>query len=192
MASALMGEGKTATALNLAYVLARDLNRKTVLVDCDLKRPMVHAYVGMESTAGLTEILLGHKTLDECLEYHEQLGIWILPAGTEASGTAALAHVDRLSELIQGLRERFEYVVLDAPPLLAVAETMLIVRMADVVVHVIRARSTPRDAVSSAIKMIGQEKAVAVVLNGVDAMDAPYSYYHYSHRVYESDHKQLR
>jgi polysaccharide chain length determinant protein (PEP-CTERM system associated) len=192
MASALMGEGKTSTAINMAYVLSRDLNRKTVLVDCDLKRPMVHAYAGMESTAGLTEVLLGHKTLDECLEYHEQLGIWILTAGTEQSGTAALAHVDRLSELIQGLRERFEYIVLDAPPLLPVAEAMLIVRMADVVVHVIRARSTPRDAVASAIKMIGQERAVAVVLNGVEAKDAPYSYYTYSNRGYESHHKQLR
>ena len=192
MSSALMGEGKTSTALNMAYVLARDLNRKTVLVDCDLKRPMVRAYAGMDSTAGLTEVLLGHKTLDECLEYHEQLGIWILPAGIEASGAAALAHVDRLSELIQGLRERFEYIVLDTPPLLAVAEAVLIVRMADVVVHVIRARSTPRDAVASAIKMIGQERAVAVVLNGVEAKDAPYSYYNYSNRVYESQRKQLR
>jgi Mrp family chromosome partitioning ATPase len=153
---------------------------------------MVHAYAGMESTAGLTEVLLGHKTLDECLEYHEQLGIWIIRAGIEPSGTAALAHVDRLSELIQGLRERFEYIVLDAPPLLAVAETMLIVRMADVVVHVIRARSTPRDAVGSAIKMIGQERAVAVILNSVETKDAPYSYYNYSNRVYESRRKQLR
>ena len=192
MTSALMGEGKTATALNVAYVLSRDLNRKTVLVDCDLKRPMVRAYAGMETTAGLTEVLLGHKTLDDCLEYHEQLGIWVLPAGIEASGTAALAHVDRLSELIQGLRERFEYIVLDSPPLLPVAEAMLIVRMADVVVHVIRARSTPRDAVANAMKMIGQERAVAVILNGVEAKDAPYSYYNYSNRVYESHHKQLR
>ena len=192
MTSALMGEGKTSTTLNMAYVLSRDLNRKTVLVDCDLKRPMVRAYAGMESTAGLSEVLLGHKTLDECLEYHEQLGIWVLSAGIEESGTAALAHVDRLSELIQGLRERFEYILLDSPPLLSVAEAMLIVRMADVVVHVIRARSTPRDAVASAIKMIGQERAVAVVLNGVDAKDAPYSYYNYSNRVYESRIKQLR
>jgi capsular exopolysaccharide synthesis family protein len=192
MASALMGEGKTSTALNMAHVLARDLNRKTVIVDCDLKKPMVHAYAGIESTAGLTEVLLNHKTLDECLEYHEQLGIWVLPAGIEGSGTAALAHVDRLSELIQGLRERFDYIVLDAPPLLAVAEAMLIVRIADVVVHVIRARSTPRDAVASAIKMIGQERAVTVVLNGVEAKDAPYSYYNYSNRVYESQRKQLR
>jgi capsular exopolysaccharide synthesis family protein len=192
IASAQMGEGKTSTVLNMAYVLSRDLNRKTVLVDCDLKRPMVHAYIGMELTAGLTEVLLGHKTLDECLEYHEQLGIWVLSAGIAGSGTAALAHVDRLSELIQGLRERFEYILLDSPPLLAVAEAMLIVRMADIVVHVIRARSTPRDAVGGAIKMIGQERAVGVVLNGVDAKDAPYSYYNYSNRVYESSRKQIQ
>jgi succinoglycan biosynthesis transport protein ExoP len=191
MSSALMGEGKTSTALNMAYVLSRDLNRKTVLVDCDLKRPTIRAYTGMESSAGLTEVLLGYKTLDECLEYHEQLGIWILSAGIEVTGTTALTHVDRLSELIQGLRERFEYIVLDSPPLLPVAEAMLIVRMADVVVHVIRARSTPRDVVTNAIKMIGQERAVAVVLNGVEAKDTPYSYYNYSNRVYESDHKQL-
>ena len=191
MSSALMGEGKTSTALNMAYVLSRDLNRKTVLVDCDLKRPTVRAYTGMESTVGLNEVLLGHKSLDDCLEYHDQLGIWILSAGIEESGTTALTHVDRLSELIQGLRDRFEYIVLDAPPILAVAETMLIVRMADVVVHVIRARSTPRDAVTDAIKMIGQERAVAVILNGVEAKDTPYSYYNYSSKVYESHHQQL-
>lgn len=191
MSSALMSEGKTSTALNMAYVLARDLNRKTVLVDCDLKRPTVRAYAGMESSAGLTEVLLGHKTLDECLEYHEQLGIWVLGAGIEVTGTTALTHVDRLSELIQGLRERFEYIVLDSPPLLPVAEAMLIVRMADVVVHVIRSRSTPRDVVANAIKMIGQERAVAVVLNGVEAKDTPYSYYNYSNKAYESHHQQL-
>ena len=191
MSSALMGEGKTSTALNMAYVLSRDLNRRTVLVDCDLKRPTVRAYAGMESSTGLTEVLLGHKTLDECLEYHEQLGIWVLGAGVEVTGTTALTHVDRLSELIQGLREKFEYIVLDSPPLLPVAEAMLIVRMADVVVLVIRARSTPRDVVANAIKMIGQERAVAVVLNGVEAKDTPYSYYNYSNKAYESHHQQL-
>lgn len=192
MASAVMGEGKTSTALNLAHVLSRDLNRKTVIVDCDLKRPMVHAYAGMESSSGLTEVLLGRKSLEECLEYHEQLGIWVLPAGIEQSGTASLTHVEQLSALIAALRERFEYVVLDAPPLLAVAETMLIVRMADVVVQVIRARSTPRDVVANAIKMIGQDRAVTVLLNGVDVKDTPYSHYTYGNRVYESQHKQLR
>lgn len=192
VSSALMGEGKTSTALNLAHVLSRDLNRKTVLLDCDLKRPMVHAYAGLELAAGVAEVLLGHKTLEECLEYHEQLGIWILPAGIEQSGTAALTHADRLTELIASLRERFDYVVVDSPPLLPVAEAMLIVRSADVVAHVVRARATSRDVVSNAIKMIGQERAVAIVLNGVEAQDTTYSYYNYSSRVYEPNRKQLR
>ncbi len=192
MSSALMGEGKTSTALNLAHVLARDMNKKTVLVDCDLKRPLVHAYAGMELGSGVSEVLLGKKKFEECLEYHEQLGIWILPAGINHAGTAALTHVERLSELITNLRVRFEYIVLDAPPLLPVAETMLIVRMADIVAHVIRARSTGRDMVRDAIKMIGEERSLGVILNGVEAKDSPYSYYTYGHRIYEPQHQQLR
>lgn len=192
MASALMGEGKTSTALNLAHVFARDLNKKTVLVDCDLKRPMVHAYAGMELGVGLSEVLLGEKQFEECLEYHEQLGVWIIPAGIIQSGIAALTHVDRLSKLISNLREKFECIVLDAPPLLPVAESLLIVRMADVVAHVIRARSTPRDAVMSAMKMVGQERAMGVILNGVEEQDSPYSYYSYGNKVYEPHRTQLR
>lgn len=192
MASALMGEGKTSTALNLAHVFARDLNKKTVLVDCDLKRPMVHAYAGMELGVGLSEVLLGEKQFEECLEYHEQLGVWILPSGIIQSGIAALTHVDRLSKLISNLREKFECIVLDAPPLLPVAESLLIVRMADVVAQVIRARSTPRDAVMSAMKMVGQERPMGVILNGVEEQDSPYSYYSYGNKVYEPHRTQLR
>ena len=73
--------------------------------------------------------------------------------------------------------------MLDSPPLLPVAEAMLIVRMADVVVHVIRARSTPRDVVTIAIKLIGHKRAGAVVLNGVQANDTTNSVYNYSNKV---------
>ncbi len=192
VASAVMGEGKTSTAMNMAHVIARDLNRKTVLVDCDLKRPMVQAYAGMQSAPGLVEVLLGRSKVEECLQYHEQLGIWILPAGIEQSGTAALAHADELSDLIDRLRARFDYIVLDAPPLLPVAESMLIVRLGDIVAYVIRARSTNRDIVSSAIKMIGEERVVGVVLNGVEMKDQPYSQYTYVDKIYESHHKQIK
>jgi polysaccharide biosynthesis transport protein len=189
--SAVMGEGKTSTSMNMAHVISRDLNRKTVLVDCDLKRPMVQAYAGIESGPGLVEVLLGRRTVEECLQYHEQLGIWILPAGIEQSGTAALKYSDRLSELIDSLRARFDYIVIDAPPLLPVAESLLIVRLADIIAYVVRARSTGRDLVDRALKMIGEEKPIGVVLNGVDIKDQPYSYYSYANRIYESQHKQI-
>ena len=193
MSSALMGEGKTSTALNLTHVLARDLNKKTILIDCDLKRPMVHVYAGIEIGPGLGEVLVGQKPIEECIEYHEQLGIWILPAGIVQVGTAALSHVDRLAEVIGNLRTRFEYIVLDSPPLLPVAEALLIVRMADIVAHVVRARVTPRDVVMSAIKMIGEGRPLGMILNGVEAKDTPYSQYTtYGNRAYESQPKQLR
>ncbi len=192
VSSAVMGEGKTSTALNMAHVFARDLNKKTVLIDCDLKRPMVHAYAGIPTRAGLGEVLAGKKVLEECLEYHEQLGIWILSAGSELTVTAALTHADRLAEVVQTLRSRFEYVVLDSPPLLPVAESMLIVRMADVVAHVVRARSTRRDSVTNALKMIGDERPLGIILNALEAKDTPYSYYNYYHVAYESHPKQLR
>jgi polysaccharide chain length determinant protein (PEP-CTERM system associated) len=191
MSSAIMGEGKTSTAMNVSYVLARDMNKKTILVDCDLKRPMVHAYAGMEQSAGLSEVLMGLKPFEECINYHEQLGLWILSAGIVQSGTAALTHVEQLAKLIGQLRTKFDYIVMDSPPLLPVAESMLIVRMADVVAHVIRARSTRRDVVMNALKMIGEERPLGVILNGIEAKDSPYSYYSYSARVYEPHRKQI-
>lgn len=188
VASAVQGEGKTCTALNLAHVLSRDYGKKTVLVDCDLKRPMVHALAGIEPNIGLSDTLLGKKCLEDCLEYHEQLGIWILPAGSAQVGATALSHISQLSALISELRTRFQYVVLDAPPLLPVAEATLIVRTADAVVYVIRARETRRDVVHRAIKLIGEDKPVAVVLNGVESHDMPY----YSRSYYEPQRKQLK
>lgn len=188
VASSLQGEGKTCTSLNLAHVLSRDYGKKTVLIDCDLKRPMIHALAGIETNAGLSDVLLGEKPLEDCLEYHEQLGIWILPAGSLGAGTTALAHINQLSELIDQLRARFQYVVLDAPPLLPVAEANLIARMGDVVVFVIRARETRRDAVHRALKLIGEDKPLAIVLNGVESHDMPY----YSRSYYEPQRKQLK
>ena len=82
--------------------------------------------------------------------------------------------------------------MLDAPPLLPVAESLLIVRMADVVAQVIRARTTPRDAVMNAMKMVGQERPMGVILNGVEEQDSPYSYYSYGNQVYEPHRTQLR
>ena len=70
VSSAVMGEGKTSTAVNLAHVFSRDYSKKTVLVDCDFKRPMVHTLAGIETNAGLSDVLSGTKTLEECLEYH--------------------------------------------------------------------------------------------------------------------------
>lgn len=186
--SALQGEGKSSTALNLAHVFSRDYGKKTVLIDCDFKRPMAHQLAGLEGGAGLCDVLLDQKSLEECLQYHEQLGLWLLATGNIKAEATVLTHMDRLSQLIGDLRSRFQYIILDAPPLLPVAEANLIARMSDILAFVIRARATGRDAVHRAIRLIGDDVPVAVVLNAVFSTDLPY----YTRSHYELPHEPVR
>ncbi|MGC3976624.1 MAG: GNVR domain-containing protein [Nitrospira sp.] len=79
--SAVMGEGKSSTALNLGYVLAKDLDRRTIVIDCDLKRPMQHIYAGVWQHPGLVEVLRGTKVVEDCVQRLGESGPWILPAG---------------------------------------------------------------------------------------------------------------
>ena len=79
--SAVMGEGKSSTALNLGYVLAKDLDRRTIIIDCDLKRPMQHIYAGVWQQPGLAEVLRGTKVIEDCLQRLGDVGPWILTAG---------------------------------------------------------------------------------------------------------------
>lgn len=190
MTSALMGEGKSCTSLNLAHVLARDLDKTTVLVDCDLKRPMQHVYAGVESHPGLAEVLHGDKSLEECLHKPDGLGFAILPAGSVGDGPPALSKMQQVADLLSDLRERFEYIVVDAPPILPLADMNVLASMADVVIMVIRAGATGRDAVQKALKTMGDPGPIAVVLNGLEVQDTPYymqqMYYHEAH------HEQLK
>lgn len=190
MTSALMGEGKSCTSLNLAHVLARDLDKKTVLVDCDLKRPMQHVYAGVESHPGLAEVLHGDRSLEECLHKPDGLGFAILPAGSVGDGPPALSKMQQVADLLSDLRERFEYIVVDAPPILPLADMNVLASMADLVIMVIRAGSTGRDAVQKALKTMGDPGPIAVVLNGLEVHDTPYymqqMYYHEAH------HEQLK
>lgn len=186
--SALQGEGKSCTALNIGHVFSRDYGKKTVVVDCDFKRPMIHTLAGIDGNNGLCDLLVGNKTLEDCLAYHEQLGLWILPAGSMQAEATVLSHLGQLSELIENLRTRFQYVLLDAPPLLPVAEANLIARMGDILAFVIRARASGRDAIKRAIRLLGDDIPLAIVLNGVESHDMPY----YGRSYYEPHRKQLK
>ncbi len=190
LTSALMGEGKSCTSLNLAHVLARDLDKKTVLVDCDLKRPMQHVYAGVESHPGVAEVLHGDKPLDECIQHPEGLGFSILPAGSVVDGPPALSKMQQVADLLTELRERYEYIIVDAPPILPLADMNVLASMADVVALVVRAGMTGRDAVQKALKTMGDPGPISVVLNGLEVQDTPYymqQMYYHEHR-----HEQLK
>jgi polysaccharide chain length determinant protein (PEP-CTERM system associated) len=188
--SAVMGEGKSSTALNLGYVLAKDLDRRTIVIDCDLKRPMQHIYAGAWQQPGLAEVLRGTREVKDCLQRLGEVGPWILTAGGVGDNPLALSKMHQLSDLIAELKENFDYVIIDAPPVLPLADMHVLASMADVLAYVVKASMTGRDVVQKALKAIGDTTNVGVILNGLDAHTTPY----YMQQEYyrEAHHEQLK
>jgi receptor protein-tyrosine kinase len=147
--SALPGEGKTLTSINLALVMAMSLERRVVLVDCDLE-PKIHSTLAAVEF-GLTEVLRGEVPLERALIEMPKEGLTVLPAGALPSNPAELLGTQRLRETVALLRERFDYVILDTPAALPVSDPEIICNLADGIIFVVRAGSTPREQVLRAM-----------------------------------------
>jgi capsular exopolysaccharide synthesis family protein len=174
-----VGEGKTSTAVNLSYILAQELDKKTLLIDCDLKRPMVHAYTGAPSSPGLSDYLLGDQSLDACIHQMDHLPLWILPAGSSTKSMLELSKIRQLSNVLDVLRPRFDYILIDAPPIFPLADLNVLSSMADRMIFVIRAGRTGREVVGDAFKSLGVRCPANIVLTGVDSVSTPYYMYQY-------------
>jgi polysaccharide biosynthesis transport protein len=179
--SALVGEGKTSTAVNLSYVLAQELDKNTLLIDCDLKRPMVHVYSNTPQTPGLVDYLQGDQPLDACIHKMDDVPLWILPTGTSSKAVLELSKVKQLSRIIHDLRPRFDYILIDAPPILPLADLNVLSSMGDLMILVIRAGRTGREVVGQAYKSLRSGCPAGIVLTGVDSISTPYYMYDYGH-----------
>ena len=188
--SAVMGEGKSSTALNLGYVLAKDLDRRTIVIDCDLKRPMQHIYAGVWQHPGLVEVLRGTKAIEDCVQRLGESGPWILPAGSVGDNPVGLSKMHQLADLVAELKEKFDYVIIDAPPVLPLADMQVLASMGDLLAYVVKASMTGRDVVQKALKALGENANIGIILNGLDAHTTPY----YMQQEYyrEAHHEQLK
>jgi len=172
--SAVMGEGKSSSAVNLAYVLAQDLGKRTLLIDCDLKRPAVHKYAGVPLEPGLADVLHGGKSLDTCLQRLEEVSLWILPAGSMRYRSIGLLKTQELHKILTELRSRFEHIILDAPPILPLADMNVLAKVSDVLALVVLAATTGRDVVQKAFKTLRDTSQAGIILNGIEAESTPY------------------
>jgi len=154
--SALPGEGKTTSACNIALTLALTGSR-VVLVDGDLRKPRVCDYLGLDSGAGLTNVLAGHFGLDEVLvdrDTGQDGSLTVLPSGPVPPNPSELLGSRQMAELLATLVERYDHVVVDAPPLLPVTDAAVLATVADGTVLVVRHGSTSRDELDRAVRSL--------------------------------------
>lgn len=163
------GDGKTTTAVNAALALGRGGRNRVVLVDGDLRRPGVHTMLGLRANKGLADIVAGRASLDDCLWRFGDDELYVLPAGNVPDDLSTTLYDPRLADLFAALKQRFDFVVVDTPPVLPLADVPTMARELDGAVMVVRAGATPRELVNSAIDALYGVVVHGIVLNAVDA-----------------------
>ena len=185
MTSALPREGKTTAAANLAVTLAQ-LGDKTLLVDGDLRKPGVSRALSMAGGkyAGLSSYLAGVSTLDLITVQHPGISnLSVIPTGPVPPNPADLLSSHRLSDMVMELRQRYKFVVIDSPPIMAATDAVILSVLADGVLLVVRSGETPKEAFTRTCELLSSVKArvLGVVLNAVDSGSPDY---YYSYRYY--------
>lgn len=172
--SSILGEGKSTTTLNLGYVFAQALDKKTLIVDCDFKRSSVSKYLGMPYSPGLSDYWKGTHQLEACIHQVDESPLWVLPTGLEGEQVFELSRIRQLEQLLDEMRPRFDQILLDAPPAFPLADLNFLSQLADVLVFVILAGKTSRDVVEKALKALRAQCPVGIILNGVESTSMPY------------------
>lgn len=167
--SSVPGEGKSTTATNLAIALAQTGSR-VALVEGDLRRPRVSEYLGIEKTVGLTTVLVGRVGLDTALQSAGTPGLEVLTSGALPPNPSEILQTNAMKALVSELRQRFDVVLIDAPPLLPVTDASLLASISDGAILVVRHGETGREEVRSAT---GRLESVGARLLGTVLSMAP-------------------
>ena len=184
--SASTGEGKSVTAANLAVVMAR-AGRRTLLVDADLRRPQVHALLGLDNEFGLLQVLSGAPLPSDSEMATDIENLYALPAGGASDDSAELLSSVRLGQILVDLQETFDVVIIDSPPTLALTDAALVAAHCDASVVVARAGKTKEKELEYCLDMLERSgtTVVGVTLNGFDiAMAYGYAYRYHRYSPY--------
>ena len=149
--SPMPSEGKTTTAVNLALAMA-DAGTKVVLVDADLRNPSVAKTMGLEGSVGLTTVLLGRATLDDLLIRWGESDLYVLPAGEIPPNPSELLGSEAMQDLFAELRERFDFVLVDTPPVLPVTDATIVDKLTGGSLMVVAANRTRKRHVAEALR----------------------------------------
>jgi capsular exopolysaccharide synthesis family protein len=171
-------EGKSMVAANLACTLGQGTPQRILLLDGDLRRPSLDRLFGLGEVPGICECLRGEQRVQACIYHLQRAGVWILPAGRTSGNALELMQSNRFSLLIEQLTAWFDWIVIDSPPVVPLADTSVWARHADGLLLVTRTGTTRKGLLQKGLKAIDQSKIVGALLNSsTGSPDQDYYYY---------------
>ena len=178
--SASPAEGKSFTAMNLAITQSQLAQKRVLLADFDFRRPSVHSTLQIPCCPGITDYLVGKASLRDILCRVAGTNLFVLPAGESVPNPLELLNLRECKSLIEELRNHFDWVILDSPPLLFAADGNLLATMCDGTILVVRIGSTTYDSVARAMQSLCENNVLGVVVNGArhGELYSKYTYYH--------------
>lgn len=182
------GEGKTLISTNMAIALAQS-GLRTLIIDCDLRRPRVHKAVGIKNSVGVSDVVAGQAKLDDAIFATEAENLWAMPAGHIPPNPSELLHTAAFAKMVESLRGRFDRVIVDSPPIGAVADALILSRTVDGVMLVLKYGQTRREQFRRSIDQLEAIGApmLGCVLNDVKRSAGGYGYSYYYYRYNYED-----
>ncbi len=187
VSSAMAGEGKSLSSINLAYSLAQ-LEKRVLLVDCDMRRPSLNTKLPIQKLPGLSNYLTRQVPLEQLVQHYssKQIGFDVIAAGRNPPNPIELLSSKRMQELLTRLRETYDYIILDLPPVGEVSDALVAAKLVDGILMVVRQNYCDRRALSNAVEQFGfvDSRVLGVVFNCTTEAGFRYKSYHYNKRYY--------
>ncbi len=159
------GEGKSLTAVNLSIVMAEDAKKKILLIDGDMRKPSIHTFFNCKSEYGFIDLLSNEVDIESVLIPSGIKNLTLLLAGEPSKSPSDRLAAALLREIIEKLKKRFDYIIVDSPPIIPFADMNIIADVVDGVLLVVRAERTPKEMVVEALKGLNKENVIGIVFN---------------------------
>jgi capsular exopolysaccharide synthesis family protein len=177
MTSANPGEGKSTASINLAVVESLGVDRRVLIVDCDMRRPTVHRSLGVATDFGICEVLQGRATLDQAIVKVDGTNLDALVVRAQPANPSELLASPEMKRLLAEISGRYDRIILDTPATLGLPDAKIVSELCDGIVVVVRAGVTPRDEVGAVLDILDRRKIIGMILNGAEINRESYGYY---------------
>lgn len=176
--SAEPGEGKTTTVCNLAFAFAQS-EKKTIIIDCDLRKPSIHKAFRLSNLIGLSDVLVGNIELDEAVNNYSD-NLRILTSGKIPPNPSEMLDSKAMELLLEIIKSKYNVIIIDSPPIQAVTDAQILATKVDGVILVVKAESTNRNSVLQAKDLLNKVRGniLGVILNKVENIKGKYYYYY--------------